>query len=125
MTIKHYSKKTNVIKKISLRGKKTFNNGKSSILDDLINNDSFISDSEDEKRKKRKEKENSDSNFNVQGSMKDLYSVFMIVMIILAIVFFAKLLGKEYVIIILLGIVVYNLFMINNKLDKLCKVKNL
>ena len=124
LTIKHYSKKPNVIKKITLRGKKTFNNGKSSILDDLIINDSYISDSEDEKRK-RKQKENSDSNFNMQGSMKDLYSVFMIVMIILAIVFFAKLLGKEYVIIILLGIVVYNLFMINNKLDKLCKVKNL
>ena len=87
-------------------------------------NDSFISDSEDEKRKKRKEKEN-ESNFNMQGSLKDLYNVFMIIMIIFAIVFFAKLLGKEYVIIILLGIVVYNLFMINNKLDKLCKVKNL
>ena len=51
LTIKHYSKKSNVIKKISLRGKKTFSNGKSSILDDLIMNDSFISDSEDEKRK--------------------------------------------------------------------------
>ena len=88
-------------------------------------NDSFISDSEDEKRKKRKEKENIESNSNLQGSLKDLYNVFMIIMIIFAIVIFAKLLGKEYVIIILLGIVVYNLFMINNKLDKLCKVKNL
>ena len=120
MTIKKYSKnsKNNLIK-----GLKTFSNGRSNILDDLIINDSFISDSEEEKEKKKKEKANKDDKSYI--SINSILSIALMILIIFAGLFLVILFGKENAILILLGLITYNLIMVNNKLDKLCKEKNL
>ena len=98
---------------------------KSDFLDDLIINDSFISDTEEEKEKeKEKEKNIKKKEMNKiknKGNTNGSLNYFLIIAIIIAVVFFLKFFGKEYTIIILLGIIVYNSILIIYKLSNLSK----
>ena len=114
------------IKKFSCDSKKIVIEGdKSDFLDDLIINDSFISDTEEEKEKeKEKEKNIKKKEMNKiknKGNTNGSLNYFLIIAIIIAVVFFLKFFGKEYTIIILLGIIVYNSILIIYKLSNLSK----
>lgn len=120
LTIKKYSNDNNKNKKIGFKKEKTFNPDKNLILDDLIINDSFISDSEEEKKKNIKKTEN---NLNI-GNIKNIFNIILILSGIIIGVFFLRSMDKEFLIIILLGMILYNLILINSKLNKLAKEKN-
>ena len=114
LTIKKYS---NDSKKIVIDG------DKSDFLDDLIINDSFISDTEEEKEKEKEKniKKKEMNKIKNKGNTNGLLNIFLILAIIIAVVFFLKYFGKEYTIIILLGLIVYNSILIINKLNNLSK----
>ena len=112
------------IKKFSCDSKKIVIEGdKSDFLDDLIINDSFISDTEEEKEKEKEKniKKKEMNKLNNKGNTNGLLNIFLIIVIILAGKLFIKFFGIEYTIIILLGIIVYNSILINNKLNNLSK----
>lgn len=116
LTIKKFSASSNnrVVK---------INKNDKSILEDLIINDSFISDSEDEKEKKKAKNEGADES-NL-FSKKNVLNIVLIIISIIAGLYLLKFLGRENIILILLSLIVYNLFLVNRKLDKLCNSKKI
>ena len=122
LTIKNYSVNP---KKIVIDSSNSF------YLDDLIYNDTFTNDSDEEKEKdkekdKEKNKEQKEINkIKTQEGTKGLLNLFLLVVIIIACFFFLKFFGKEWTIIILLGVILYNTFLIINKLNNITKEKNL
>lgn len=123
LTVKKYLKSP-TIKKIPIKDKNINSRDLSMTADDLIINDSFISDIEDDK-----EKYNSSSNNNLasnNNNIKDiLFNNIYLIIFIIGIILICRFLGKEAMIIILLSLVIYYLFLINNKLDRLCVLKKL
>ena len=114
LTIKKYS--TPSLKKINIKDK-NINIGDTSLTtEDVIINDSFISDIEDNNEKYR-----INNNNGFQGdSIKDtLFNNIYLILFIFIIIILIKFLGKEYITIILLSLIVYYLYLINNKLDNL------
>ena len=121
--VKKYIKATPT-KKILIKDKSISARDTSLTYDDLIINDSFISDIEDDNEKHKKDIIM--QNNNGAKDIKDiLFNNIYLIIIILGIVFLCIFLGKEYLIIILLFIVVYYLYLINNKLERLCMSNNL
>ena len=119
LTIKKCS--TPSLKKINIKDK-NINIGDTSLTtEDVIINDSFISDIEDNNEKYRNNNKN-----GFQGdSIKDtLFNNIYLILFIFIIIILIKFLGKEYITIILLSLIVYHLYLINNKLDNL-KIKHL
>ena len=122
LTIKKYSKNLNKVTKIELKDKRISRTDKSFTLDDIIINDSFISDIGEEIK---------NENQNVQVSSKNNvinnfnFNMILIIFGIFASVLAIKFIGKEYIMIFLLGVIAFNLFSINSKLDKLCEDKKL
>ena len=129
------------LKKILIK-EKMANSIDTSMNDDLIINDSFLSGIDDDFNDKNKniinnkfqnenQKFKNDNNYsnepqNDNIKSKDmLFNNIIYFVIIIGIILIKKLLGKEYLIIVLLSLVVYYLFLINNKLDKLCLSKNI
>jgi len=119
------------IKKYSVNPKKiVIDSSNSFYLDDLIYNDTFTNDSDEEKEKdkekdKEKNKEQKEINkIKTQEGTKGLLNLFLLVVIIIACFFFLKFFGKEWTIIILLGVILYNTFLIMNKLNSITKEKN-
>ena len=113
LTVKKYS--TPTIKKINLKDK-NINIGDTSLTaDDVIINDSFISDIEDNEKYKINNKNGSQGN----GIKDTLFNNIYLILFIFIIIILIKFLGKEYITIILLSIIVYHLYLINNKLDNL------
>ena len=121
--VKKYIKATPT-KKILIKDKSISGKDTSLTYDDLIINDSFISDIEDDNEKHRKDI-NMQNNTGANDIKNLLFNNIYLIIIILGIVFLCIFLGKEYLIIILLFIVVYYLYLINNKLERLCMSKNL
>ena len=122
LTIKKYSKNLNKVNKIELKDKRISRTDKSFTLDDIIINDSFISDIGEEIK---------NENQNVQVSSKNNvinnfnFNMILIILGIFACVLAIKFIDKEYIMIFLLGVIAFNLFSINSKLDKLCEDKKL
>ena len=113
LTVKKYS--TPTIKKINLKDK-NINIGDTSLtVDDVIINDSFISDIEDNEKYKIYNKNGSQGN----GIKDTLFNNIYLIIFIFIIIILIKFLGKEYITIILLSLIVYHLYLINNKLDNL------
>lgn len=113
LTVKKYS--TPTIKKINLKDK-NINIGDTSLTaDDVIINDSFISDIEDNEKYKINNKNDSQGN----GIKDTLFNNIYLILFIFIIIILIKFLGKEYITIILLSLIVYHLYLINNKLDNL------
>ena len=113
LTVKKYS--TPTIKKINLKDK-NINIGDTSLTaDDVIINDSFISDIEDNEKYKINNKNGSQGN----GIKDTLFNNIYLILFIFIIIILIKFLGKEYITIILLSLIVYHLYLINNKLDNL------
>ena len=113
LTVKKYS--TPTIKKINLKDK-NINIGDTSLTaDDVIINDSFISDIEDNEKYKIYNKNGSQGN----GIKDTLFNNIYLILFIFIIIILIKFLGKEYITIILLSLIVYHLYLINNKLDNL------
>lgn len=117
---KHF--KAPPVKKIKIKDKMINSMDTSMTQDDLIINDSFISDIEDDNEKYI----NHIKNIKAQniGKKDTLFNNIYLILFIFIILFICRYLGKEYLIIILLSLIVYQLFLINNKLDKLCIAKN-
>ena len=112
LTVKKYL--TPSLKKINIKDK-NINIGDTSLTtEDVIINDSFISDIEDNNEKYRIKN-------GFQGdSIKDtLVNNIYLILFIFIIIILIKFLGKEYITIILLSLIVYYLYLINNKLDNL------
>ena len=84
-------------------------------MDDVIINDSFISDIEDNEKYKIYNKNGSQGN----GIKDTLFNNIYLILFIFIIIILIKFLGKEYITIILLSLIVYHLYLINNKLDNL------
>ena len=106
------------MKKIGLKDKKIKSGDTSLTADDIIINDSFLSDIEDDNKKNKNK-----NNDILQGNngLKDiLFNNIYLILLFFGIFLICKFLGKEYLIIILLTLVVYYLYLINSKLDKLC-----
>ena len=119
-TVKKYCKAP-PLKKIGIKDKKIKSGDTSITADDIIINDSFLSDIEDDI------KQNKNNNI-LQGNngLKDLlFNNIYLILLFFGIFFICKFLSKDYLIIILLSLVVYYLFLINTKLDKLCNSKKL
>ena len=117
LTVKKYIKAA-PLKKIALKDKAINSKDLSLSQDDLIINDSFISDIEDDKEKY---KNFGNSNAEKNNGIKDiLFNNIYYIIFFFAIILICRFLGKDYLIIILLSLVVYYLFLINNKLNKLC-----
>lgn len=113
LTVKKYS--TPTIKKINLKDK-NINIGDTSLTaDDVIINDSFISDIEDNE----KYKINNKNGYQGNGIKDTLFNNIYLILFIFIIIILIKFLGKEYITIILLSLIVYHLYLINNKLDNL------
>ena len=112
LTVKKCS--TPTLKKINLKDK-NINIGDTSLTtEDVIINDSFISDIEDNNEKYRSNNRNEINDIN--GTLfNNIYLILFIIIIFLLL----KFLGKEYIAIILLSLIVYYLHSINNKLDNL------
>jgi len=112
LTVKKCS--TPPLKKINLKDK-NINIGDTSLTtEDVIINDSFISDIEDNNEKYRSNNRNEINDIN--GTLfNNIYLILFIIIIFLLL----KFLGKEYIAIILLSLIVYYLHSINNKLDNL------
>ena len=112
LTVKKCS--TPTLKKINLKDK-NINIGDTSLTtEDVIINDSFISDIEDNNEKYRSNNRNEINDIN--GTLfNNIYLILFIIIIFLLL----KFLGKEYITIILLSLIVYYLHSINNKLDNL------
>ena len=116
---KHF--KAPPIKKIMLKDKNINSRDLSITADDLIINDSFISDIEDDNGKYR-----NNNNFQSNNDNKGLlFNYFYLVLLFIGIFSTYKFIGKDFLIIILIAIVIYYLFLINNKLDKLCISKHI
>ena len=123
LTVKKYFKAPPV-KKILLKDKNINSRDISITQDDLIINDSFISDIEDDNKNYRNTPNNNFGNNN--NNIKDiLFNNIYLIILFLSIIITCRFIGKEYLIIILLTLVVYYLFLINNKLDKICLAKKL
>ena len=103
------------LKTIGLKDKKIKSGDTSITADDIIINDSFLSDIEDDNMKNK-------NNNILQGNngLKDiLFNNFYLVLLFFGVFFICRYISKDYLIIILLTLVVYYLFLINSKLDKL------
>ena len=121
-SVKKYCKAT-PSKKIGLKDKKIKSGDTSLSADDIIINDSFLSDIEDDNKKN---KNNSHNILQGNNGLKDiLFNNIYLILFFFGIFFVCKFLGKDYLIIILLALVVYYLYLINSKLDKLCISKKL
>ena len=106
------------LKKIGLKDKKIKSGDTSLTAVDIIINDSFLSDIEDDNKKN---KNNNNDILQGNNGLKDiLFNNIYLILLFFGIFFICKFLGKEYLIIILLTLVVYYLYLINSKLDKLC-----
>ena len=119
-------------KTVSFKDKVNNSGDTSMIYDDLIINDSFISYIEDDFNNKKNTINNNDNNIinnkfqNDNINSKDmLHNNIIYFVIVLGMILIYKFFGKDYLIIILLSLVIYYLFLINNKLDKLCLSKNI
>ena len=123
LTIKKFSKDLNKGKKIEIKDKKISSNDKSMTLDDIILNDSFISDIEDEKNNNGIN--NNNINQGIKNNFINNYLLIYVIIGFLAGIFLVEYINKDFIVLILLGLIVYNLFSINAKLDQLCKNKNL
>ena len=115
-----------ISKELNLTIKKYSNNGgntpqKKIDLDDLIENDFSISDSEDEKEEKKKRIKIE----NIKKNIKYLIYFILIIIVIIIALYFVRFITKDYILIILLGVIAFYLVMINSKLDKLGKEKNI
>ena len=122
LMIKKYINKTST-KKILIKDKNINAADTSLTADDIIINDSFISDIEDDNEKYKRN--NIVKNNDINGIKDILFNNIYLILFIFGILFICRFLGKEYLIIILLSIIVYYLYLINNKLEKLCISKNL
>jgi len=111
LTIKKHS--TPALKKIMIKDK-NINIGDTSLTEDVIINDSFISDIEDNNEKYRSNNRNEANSIN-----GILFNNIYLILFIIIIFILLKFLGKEFITIILLSLIVYYLHSINNKLDNL------
>ena len=119
LTVKKYL--TPSLKKINIKDK-NINIGDTSLTtEDVIINDSFISDIEDDNEKYKTNKKNGSNGDNIKDT---LFNNIFLILFIFIIIILIKFLGKEYITIILLSLIVYHLYLINNKLDNL-KIKHL
>ena len=114
LTVKKYL--TPSLKKINIKDK-NINIGDTSLTtEDVIINDSFISDIEDDNEKYKTNKKNGSHGDSIKDT---LFNNIFLILFIFIIIILIKFLGKEYIIIILLSLIVYYLYLINNKLDNL------
>jgi len=111
LTVKKHS--TPSLKKIMIKDK-NINIGDTSLTEDVIINDSFISDIEDNNEKYRSNNRNEANSIN-----GILFNNIYLILFIIIIFILLKFLGKEFITIILLSLIVYYLHSINNKLDNL------
>ena len=119
LTVKKYL--TPSLKKINIKDK-NINIGDTSLTtEDVIINDSFISDIEDDNEKYKTNKKNCSHGDSIKDT---LFNNIFLILFIFIIIILIKFLGKEYITIILLSLIVYHLYLINNKLDNL-KIKHL
>ena len=119
LTVKKYL--TPSLKKINIKDK-NINIGDTSLTtEDVIINDSFISDIEDDNEKYKTNKKNGSHGDSIKDT---LFNNIFLILFIFIIIILIKFLGKEYITIILLSLIVYHLYLINNKLDNL-KIKHL
>ena len=113
LTVKKYL--TPSLKKINIKDK-NINIGDTSLTtEDVIINDSFISDIEDNE----KYRINNKNGFQGDSIKDTLFNNIYLILFIFIIIILIKFLGKEYITIILLSLIVYHLYLINNKLDNL------
>ena len=114
LTVKKYL--TPSLKKINIKDK-NINIGDTSLTtEDVIINDSFISDIEDDNEKYKTNKKNGSHGDSIKDT---LFNNIFLILFIFIIIILIKFLGKEYITIILLSLIVYYLYLINNKLDNL------
>ena len=114
LTVKKYL--TPSLKKINIKDK-NINIGDTSLTtEDVIINDSFISDIEDDNEKYKTNKKNGSHGASIKDT---LFNNIFLILFIFIIIILIKFLGKEYITIILLSLIVYHLYLINNKLDNL------
>jgi hypothetical protein len=122
LTVKKYFNAPNV-KKILLNNKMINSRDISMTQDDLIINDSFISDIDEDNDKYKINNKNKIIKQN--DEIKDmLFNNIYLIIFIFIIFFLCIFLGKEYIIILLLILILYLLFSINQKLDKLYLTKH-
>ena len=119
LTVKKYL--TPSLKKINIKDKNIDMGDTSLTTEDVIINDSFISDIEDDNEKYKTNKKNGSHGDSIKDTLFN--NIFLILFIFISIILI-KFLGKEYITIILLSLIVYHLYLINNKLDNL-KIKHL
>ena len=113
LTIKKCS--TPSLKKINIKDKNIHIGDTSLTTEDVIINDSFISDIEDNE----KYRINNKNGFQGDSIKDTLFNNIYLILFIFIIIILIKFLGKEYITIILLSLIVYHLYLINNKLDNL------
>ena len=118
LTIKKHCEPPN-IKKIALKDK-NINIGDTSLTaDDVIINDSFISDIEDNNEKLRSNNYNNNNALQSDGIKSSINNSIYLILFVFGILLVLKFISKESMILILLSLIVYYLFLINNKLDKI------
>ena len=121
LTVKKYYSATP--KKNIIKDKINHNKDLSMSQDDLIINDSFISDIEDDNDKYKTNYKNKNQMKN-EGIKDILFNNIYLILFIIILFFLCRFIGKEYIIILLLALIVYYLFFINQKLDRLCLAKH-
>ena len=85
----------------------------------MIINDSFISDIEDNNEKLRSNNYNNNNALQSDGIKSSINNSIYLILFVFGILLVLKFISKESMILILLSLIVYYLFLINNKLDKI------